>query len=222
MIIITCGGIGCGKSLSIVKEIVSRNQVCYVNFNVRHNLARRLKYEHLFKMDEKGNILGVNFEFWQDVKDKHGGFDIYLDEFHNVMNSRRSMSKKNIYLSDWLAQIRKILGDSEKNNLYLISQKLRRIDVNCKDLSHQAISCMKYTYPHKVLTTVYENDKKVNKMLPLTMIYKYYFKDADSMAAYENYGLDTCEKVTRFIGNKFYKYYDSYEMLSFENDKEYV
>ena len=219
---ITCGGIGSGKSLSIVKEIITRNQVCFANFHVCHKLVKRLKYEHLFKLDEKGNIQGVNFEFWQGIKDKYGGFDIYLDEFHNVMNSRRSMSKKNVYLSDWLAQIRKILGDSEKNNLYLISQKLRRIDVNCKDLSHKAITCMKHTFSQKVLTTVYIDGKKINKMLPLVMIYKYHFKDADAMAAYEGYGIDTCEGVTRFIGNKFYRYYDSYEMLEFKNDKEYV
>jgi len=219
---IITGGIGSGKSLSIVKEIITRNQVCFTNFHVRHKLAIRLKYEHLFKLDDKGNIQSVNFEFWKKVKEKYGGFDIYLDEFHNVMNSRRSMSKKNVIISDWLAQIRKVLGDSEKNNLYLISQKLRRIDVNCKDLSHKAITCIKKTFSNKVLTTVYEEGKKINKMLPLTMIYKFHFKDADAMSAYESYGIDTCENVTRFIGNKFYRYYDSYEMIAFCDEKEYV
>ena len=132
------------------------------------------------------------------------------------------MSKRNVLLSDWLSQIRKILGASEINNLYLITQKLRRIDINSRDLAHLAIKCEKQEFKDVLIPTEVFNGKKVIvKRLPLTVIYKYFFHDADALNAYENYGINTCAGKSRFIGNYYYKYFNSYELINFGSE-EYV
>ena len=216
---IITGGIGSGKTLSIVKEIVDRGQKCFTNFNLVNIPYTRLKQEHLIIPDpEDKKKHKVNFKFWNDEK-KKGGFDIHLDEFHNLMNSRRGMSKGNVLLSNWLSQIRKVLGESECNNLYLITQKLRRIDVNSRDLCTRAIKCYKQVFndiPYP--TEIYKDGKIIVKELPLTMIYKYYFQDADSLNAYEQYGINTCIGITRFVGNNYFKYYDSYALVEMGAD----
>ena len=105
MIKIIVGGIGMGKTLTAVKEIVDRNQPAFSNFDLYGITHERLKYSHLFDItaDDKGKeTMKLNFDFW-NKQTKKGGFDIYLDEFHNVMSSRRSMSKKNVLMSDWLS-----------------------------------------------------------------------------------------------------------------------
>jgi len=222
MIIIITGAIGSGKTLSVVKEIVDRGNKAFTNFELYNTPYNRLKYTHLFTKedeDDKKEKIKLNFQFWKDQK---GGFDIYLDEFHNVMSSRRSMSKKNVILSDWLSQIRKILGQTEKNNLYLITQKLKRIDVNSRDLAHQCIKCHKQCFENvKIPTEICEDGKMVVKRVPLTIIYKYYFKDSDALSAYENYDINTCQGMTRFVANPYFKYFNSWELVDFGSE-EYI
>lgn len=218
MIIIITGGIGSGKTLSLVKEIIDRNQKTFTNFKLYNTEYYRLKEQNILMKDpDDKKKLKVNFDFWKSQK-KESGFDIYLDEFHNLMNARRGMSKRNVVLSDWLSQIRKILGDSELHNLYLISQKLRRIDVNSRDLCEKAITCHKVQYPDVLIATeIVQNNKIVIKNLPLTMIYKYEFKSAESLGNFENYGIGK-PKMSRFVGNWYYKYYDSFELVEFGGD----
>lgn len=223
MIIIFTGGIGQGKTLSAVKEIVDRRNKSFTNFNLFNIEHQRLKTEHLFHTigEGKDKSMKLNFDFWNEQA-KQGGFDIYLDEFHNVMNARRAMSKKNVLMSDWMSQIRKILGQTETNNLYLLTQKLRRIDINSRDLAHLAIKCEKQELKKVLIPTeVYEDGKIIVKELPMTIIFKHYFRSADSLYNYENYGMNTKLMTTRFVGNWYYKYFNSYELIDFGSD-EYV
>ncbi len=223
MIIIIVGGIGEGKTLTAVHSLIHRRQNCFTNFDLYKVKHDRLKYEHLFSIEEENGKkkMKLNFDFWK-AQTKKGGFDVYLDEFHNVMNSRRSMSKKNVLLSDWLSQIRKILGQTEKNNLYLITQKLRRIDINSRDLAHLAILCQKQVFINvKIPTLVVENGKLVKKRLPLTMIYKKYFNSADALSNYVDFGINTCRRTTRFMANDYFKFFNSYELIDFGSE-EYI
>jgi len=222
MIIILTGNIGSGKTLSAVKEIVDRQQRIFTNFEINGLKHTRLKYDHLFKEDEENKKkMKLNFSFWKTAISK-GNFDIYLDEFHNVMNARRSMSKRNVLASDWLSQIRKILGESEYNNLYLMTQKLRRIDINSRDLAQKCIKCIKQEFKDVLIPTeVMIEGKLTVKRLPLTMIYKYHFPDADALNAFEFYGMNTCNGMTRFVGNGYFKYFNSYQLVDF-GSQEYV
>jgi len=218
LIIVITGDIGSGKSLSVVKEIVDRKQNTFTNFKLYNKKYTRLKWDNIVLQEDKK--FKVNFPYWRKQV-KKGGFDIYLDEFHNTMNARRSMSKNNVVLSNWLSQIRKILGDQEKHNLYLITQKLRRIDVNSKDLAQCAIKCEKYMYPNTMPTEIIDKDGKlVTKDLPICVIRRYFFNSCQELQNYEDYGFGQPYKVTQFVGNWYYRYYNSYELIM--DEEEYV
>jgi hypothetical protein len=132
------------------------------------------------------------------------------------------MSKRNVLLSDWLSQIRKILGQSETNNLYLVTQKLRRIDVNSRDLAQLCIKVSKVEYPEILYPSVVsEGKKEVIKRLPLTVIYKEWFTDSEKLNAYEYYGYGRPFSVTRFVANDYFKFFDSYGFVEFGTE-EYV
>ena len=221
MIILLTGGIGSGKTLTAVKEIIKRKNKVFTNFDLYGYPYTRLKHEHLFQTDKKTKKIKLNFDFW-NKETKKGRFDIFLDEFHNTMGSRRAMSKKNVLMSDWLSQIRKILGASEKNHLYLITQKLRRIDVNSRDLAHLAVRCEKETYEDvKIPTEVRYKGKLITKRMPMVMITEYFFQDADALSRSEEHGIRSKIGCRRFIANLYYKYYDSYELIDF-GSQDYV
>lgn len=76
----------------------------------------------------------LNVGFWKNVKKP---VNVVLDEVHTMMNSRRSMSKINIILTDWLALIRRVLGSNEGGygELVLISQIWNRIDIIARDMA---------------------------------------------------------------------------------------
>jgi len=101
------------------------------------------------------------------------------------------MSKNNILLSMWLAQIRKVLSQSENSHLYLITQKIGRIDVALRDLAHWIIDCQKVMHEGKVV-----------------IIRRYY----QGIEAWER---QMVSKTTYFVGNKYFEYYDSYELVNF-------
>ena len=115
MLIITVGQKGSGKTLWIIREIMkNKHKTSYVNFNLKQKAKReikaaggkliRLKYEHLIKQtpktfDKDGKpktyTYDVNWEFWQQAKTNHQ-ISIYIDEAHNIINSRASMIKRTI------------------------------------------------------------------------------------------------------------------------------
>jgi len=84
----------------------------------------------------------VNQEFWEKTSKKYGAVNVVIDEAHTVMSSRRSMSKQNILISEWLSMIRRVVGStgSEHGTLTLISQTDGRLDVNAR------IMCLEVRY----------------------------------------------------------------------------
>lgn len=227
MIVIYVGGVGSGKTLSIVKEIVRRENPCFVNFDMEHHTATRLRWEHLIEKHDDGSKKGgmrVNYQYWNDISSKNPeGFDIYLDEFHNIMGSRRGMSKRNVLMSDWLSQVRKILGENERCNLYLLTQKLRRIDINSRDLAHVIVKCEKVVHEGVLIDTVVKakDGSYEVRRLPLVVIYKYWFNDCEACQAFETLGIRSYYACTRFAANPYYRYYDSYRMVEMGSE-EYV
>jgi hypothetical protein len=220
------GAKGSGKSLYAVKELISRKNPVYVNFNVKSKNAIRLKVEHIIKEEILGYSRNgkpivkkdLNYDFWNSIKNT--GFDIIIDEVHNILHSRRSMSTWNTLISMWLAQIRKILGDSETNHLYLISQRIERIDVAARDLTDEIIYVSKTLDDSKMIKTrVYDSANKRYRfrMLPQVWIKKYHFTGAYCIEKFEAFlqGEDTDDFAAIFLGNPVMQFYDSYELLTF-------
>ena len=88
-----------------------------------------------------GNIEGVydyslNIDFWRQ---RQGACNVVIDEAHTIINSRRSMSKVNIVVTDWLSLLRRILGQSKSGfgELVFITQLANRIDIIARDMANQ-------------------------------------------------------------------------------------
>lgn len=223
MIKIILGGIGSGKSLTATKKIydMHNKDVVFTNFKVRDIKYTRLKYYHIIEesKDEKGKIhRSLNWEFWNKMKNEHEGFHVYLDEIHNIMHSRLSMTKQNVLMSSWVAQIRKILGGNEKYDLVCISQELERIDVSVRDLTNEIILCKKFQTGRLLPTIIYNHGKKKMKMLPEILIICYYFKGSmctRNYLAFRDRGVKTYNYRTSFLANVYFRYFDSYELIDF-------
>jgi len=220
MIIIIVGSVGSGKTTTAAKFIINRPYMTYTNFDVQnYDKFKRLKETDI--LDEtvtetkkdgspKKTKLGVNWEFWKEASKQP--FDIALDEIQNIAGSRRGMSNRNICINEWISQIRKILGQNEKNNLYCITQRPLAIDIHIRELAHMWILCEKKKFPLKIKTTM---ANKTTKQLPATFIIQRYFKTVEQLRLYQESGIDRSFTKRWFKANDFYKYFNSYEMIQF-------
>jgi predicted Zn-ribbon and HTH transcriptional regulator len=138
------GNIGSGKTLVAVKEIIDEKlKTTYSNIEIKSDKNKILTTENLFtnfvyKKDGSLDMskLKLNIEFWKNINQN---INIVIDEAHTLFNSRRSMTKKNILLTDWVALVRKILGTNpnSEGDLILITQLWYRLDNITRDMAHQ-------------------------------------------------------------------------------------
>jgi hypothetical protein len=101
-------------------------------------------------------------------------------------------------MSKWVSQIRKILADHPTNHLYIISQTVRKIDVDFRDLAQIVILCRKYIVGYRV---VIKN--------------KWY----DGMQAYES---GKSALSSKFYGNKYFKYFKTGELVTFSDADDFL
>jgi len=218
MIILLLGGIGSGKSVSAIKEIIDHKEhYAITNFNVSlpKDKFHRLKFSDILKEkegEENNNgrrcqssasptnkkFQAINWEFWDGIRKKHNNFSVYLDEVHNIIHARSSMSKRNILMSKWISQIRKILSDNPVNHIYLISQTIRKIDVDFRELAQVIIDCSKITHKGNIY-----------------IIRKYY----SGIDAYMN---NRTSAKSYFLANPYFKHYNTNEMVTFGDADIYV
>lgn len=197
MIIIIIGGIGSGKTLSVVKEVVDNDNYVLTNFKLKNiKNYHRLKIGDILKKDDKK--FSVNWDFWEKLRSKHERYSIFIDEIHNIIHSRRSMSNVNIQMSKWVSQIRKILADHPKNHLYIISQTERKIDVDFRDLAQIVIVCRKYQIGNRV----YIKQTWFNGM--------------------QDYYNGRKKLVTKFLGNDYFRYFNTDELVTFSDADEFL
>jgi len=151
MIRIFIGNVGSGKTISIIKELAdNKNNKFYPvtfsniktkglnNILITKDMLLIKEVTGYKRSGEEVYKLRFNKEFWEEQKKKYGSFNIVIDEAHTIYNSRKSMSKQNIIMGDFLALIRKIAQDPiGKCHLTLISQLVRRIDKIALEMSTQ-------------------------------------------------------------------------------------
>lgn len=165
MIRLMLGKMGSGKTACIVRELVLNQdgKSTYANI-IMH---KRVKNVITIKRDmiitpeiidhkKDGSPVKIdrfNAEFWKGLRDKHDGINVVLDEAHTLIDSRRAMSRQNIIMNDFMALLRRILGDSGDGygELILITQLGRRLDIIARELAtsvhyhicHYTRSCTK-------------------------------------------------------------------------------
>jgi len=144
-IIIRLGNIGSGKTLCAVKELFDNMNGLQTYTNIQTKKIKnivKIKSDMIIKKEvlsvSKTGVekfkLTVNKEYWQSL---NKGVNIVLDEFHALADSRRAMSNVNKTVMDWVALIRRVLGeqDGQSGDLVVITQLERRIDVIIKELA---------------------------------------------------------------------------------------
>ena len=216
MMVAIIGGKGSGKSTTAVKLAIQRNNYTLTNFDIRKKNNTRLKLSHIITEDKK-----VNYGYWNSLLKKYGGYDIFIDEIHNIAHSRRFMSNINVQLSKWMSQIRKILGDSEKHDLYMISQNINRIDSSFRDLLDVIIYCQKVTRPERIETVVRHKGKFIKRSLFKTYVMMSYFRGEHCMEKFNMYliGHKSYDYRAWYFANPYFKYFDSYEMIQMQEEE---
>lgn len=95
-------------------------------------------YKTSRKTGEKEPIYkqSLNVDFWKEIKEP---INVILDEAHSIVNARRAMSKTNQIVTDWIALIRRVLGQTEAGvgEMVFITQLPNRIDSIARDMAHQ-------------------------------------------------------------------------------------
>jgi hypothetical protein len=216
MIYILIGGVGSGKSLSMCREISTRNNLCFANFRVNYPNARIIKESDIIiaKKNTRDKIIGydVNWSFFDTLKENGVVFDIFLDEFHDLMSSRRSMSNRNLAISQWMAQIRKILGNTKHNHLFIATQTLKKVDVNIRDLCHFVVEHESRELSMELLKGMpeYNKNHKNALMVKRTIYGSGCLNDGVESYLHNVNILD----IDGFIGNEYYNKYDSFEIIN--------
>lgn len=150
MIRISLGNVGSGKTACEVREMALNrlNRKIYSNIitKIPHCMAlssdmivqKNIVSVKKTRQGEERPVydLTLNVDYWKNIKEP---INVVLDEAHSIMNSRRSMSKANILISDWLALIRRVLGATSEGygELVLVTQLRNRIDIIARDMAHQ-------------------------------------------------------------------------------------
>lgn len=228
MIIAVIGEVGSGKSVTATKKILESPLPAFVNYNVvskRKDIFRLKKDDIVLKTEsgqkktgEKKYDMSVNWSFWNTALDDYGNYNLCLDEVHNLVHSRRSMDKFNVFASIWISQIRKILGESETSNIYLITQKLQRLDSTFRDLLNQIIYCEKIVDNSiRIKTKCYSKGNLIIKNLPAIYIKNTYFTGSDCDINFNDYFVFGRSQKgvhsSMYLANPFFRFYNSYELF---------
>lgn len=199
---------------------------------IKHRMIFKDKVVKTKKDGEKITKKVLNIEYWKSRKDKNKrGINVILDEAHTLIDSRRSMSTENRVMNDFLALLRRILGDSGAGygELVLITQLKRRIDVNARELAtsvhyhvaHYTTVCPECGFEKR------ENNEQYNYMRRCLMcgnnklrkkdfvIEKWEFDSMDNYELWKEHGLKRYEN--HYYVTDIEQYFDYYDTFQWEN-----
>jgi len=170
----------------------------------------------------------LNVDYWKNLKE---GINVTLDEAHSILNSRRSMSKTNVIVSDWLALIRRVLGNTEAGfgELTFITQLSNRIDIIARDMATNII----YTICHfnkscKDCGATWTENSEMPEGYIICPLCKssnlskhshkleiWHFANMELYESWNNYGQNTFYK--HYILNDIENYFSLYNTLQWDN-----
>ncbi len=243
MIKIVLGNIGAGKTALAVREMALNlnDRKTYSNIQTSLKSQINISPDMIIKreiVDTKTNRktgeaepiykFSLNVDFWKNIKEP---INVTLDEAHTILNARRSMSKTNIIVSDWIALIRRVLGQTDAGfgELTFISQLSNRIDIIARDMATNIVYCI----CHFVKTceecgaTWKENSEmpegfiicptcKSNKLVKHShQVEVWHFPNIQLFQAWHQMGQKTYYK--RYIVNDIEKYFPLYNTLQWDN-----
>lgn len=237
MIRIVLGNVGSGKTASIVRRIVLNHEKrnWYTNiqmYGVPQN--KEIKAEMIVKkvLDDKGKeTYKLNTEFWQELRKKESKLNVVLDEAHTLVDARRTQSKLNKVMSDFIALLRRVVGgaDSGGGELVLITQLDRRIDVIAREMAtnvdyhicHYHINCQECgasfyennEYPDKHQYCPQCGSDNIKKENFVIQVFK--FKNIKDYEMWFNYGMK--KYYSKYMITDIDEYFDFYDTLQWDN-----
>jgi len=231
-----------GKTASTVREMYQNQDRSIVYSNIKTKGIKNnflinksmIVKEEIIDYKKNGQPIikqRLNKEFWQDVVRKHKGISIIIDEAHTLINARRSTSKLNVIMGDFLSLIRKILGSSPYGNqeLVLITQLERRIDCIAKE---QATNiryhvCWYIKTCRKCGCSFTENNEVPEPQFSCPSCGKYalkkhghyvevwHFQNNECFQAWKYEGFNTYHK--HYIINDIEEYFNNYDTMQWDN-----
>jgi len=242
MIKIVLGNIGSGKTATAVRYMKSNPHKYFItNIDVKgKDLKHVLKLKSYMiitrevisvkKNGEENTKLSLNIKFWQDLIKKYGAINVVIDEAHIFFNPRRSMSKLNILMTDFLALLRRVLGSTEgTGELILITQLSRRLDIIAKEMATDVTYCIHH---YKMLCNNcgcewQENNEQPDRLFLCpkcngydlkrnkSMIEIFNFPNIDSFDAWQNSGFKGYYK--HYMISDIHLIFGNYETLQFND-----
>jgi len=241
------GKMGSGKTACMVREMILNHdgKTTFSNIMIKKkcnnvitiNRDMIITKEVIGQKKDGTDIINEKFnaEFWKHTRNKYNGINVVIDEAHTLIDSRRAMSKQNVIMNDFMALLRRILGDSGDGygELILITQLGRRLDIIARELA----TCVHYHICHYFRTCSSCNVRwrENNEMLDRPnkcpycgsnktsksnfIIEKFEFENCDML----DYWLDTGKKVYYkhyYIMNieEFFPYYDTFQWENLISD----
>lgn len=123
------GGIGCGKTLTLVsmmlKDLKSGKKI--MTNTALKNLPPKLKKNVMYLTKDAINTI---FEKVKSKKLKMENVTVGIQEMHNYLDSRRSLDKKNVMLTYWILQSRHT-GRGSCDIIY-DTQELTQVDLRLR------------------------------------------------------------------------------------------
>ena len=245
MIILFLGNIGSGKSACAIRETrINSHMKYYTNIlpakpKITNNIitisSEMIIKKKLVEMKKKRDgtqepvyKLELNKEFWTEEAERP--LSVVIDEAHDFLNARKSMSKINEILTSFLALARRIVGETDaEGDLIFITQLDRRIDVICREMAHQIRwhVCHYYKTCNKCGMTWYENSDFPEKQ---KLCYKcghyairkhsfrievFHYANIGVFDAWKQFGMRTHHR--RYFINNIEEYFPLYNTLQWSN-----
>jgi len=242
MIRLIFGNVGSGKTASVVRYMKQHPEKNFItNIDVKgKNFKHVIKLEgdmilkktlvRTKKTGEEVFKLSVNIDFWKQLLTKYKTMNVIIDESHIFFNPRRSMSKINVLMTDFLALLRRVLGSVEgTGELILITQLSRRLDIIAKEMStdiqfcvhHYTTKCRKcnsmWGETNETSLKHYQcprcNSQRIERIRSEIEIYK--FKNIEKFMDFHNFHVKTY--YSRYFITDIEKIFGSYDTLQFDD-----
>ena len=219
MIRLILGKMGSGKTASVVREMCLNidDKITYSNIIIKNNkkypFIKQIKRDMIITKDKT-----FNKEYWIELSKKNKAINVVLDEAHTLIDSRRFMSKENKIMMDFIALLRRVLGDSGDGygELILITQLGRRLDIISRELAtnvqyhicHYNMQCLNCSCVYK------ENNESKEKIKFCIKCGCRKFKRYNFVI--EKFEFENCDDLNYWINTREKSYFKHYYIMDIE------
>lgn len=232
MIRISIGNLGSGKTACEVMELFHDKTGKHTYTNIKTSLKNcmLLTPQMIVKKVTEGKKekYEVNIDFWKQAKKP---LNVVLDEAHNIIDSRSSMSGLNKAVTNWQSSLRRVCGETDRNfgELVYITQIFSAIDVRTRELCTQ----IRYHTCHYLKTclkcqaTWQENSEMPEKRQSCISCHSFNIRKHSFIIEVKRFQNEESYNAWRLMGEKSYyaryyindieKYFPLYNTLQWDN-----